>query len=93
MSESREKFEPHEAAELGGGDKWILRGLNNLESQIRDFRSEVQASNSAIDDRLRRLENKAAYLIGGIVVALAFVTFMGWILAPVVQALVQKVLG
>ncbi len=101
------KYDAAEERQRGVGatsEQWILRVLDDLSNDIREFRNEVRneienfraevrQNNAAVDDRLRKLENKAAYLIGGIVVALAFATFMGWILAPVVRVLVQKSIG
>lgn len=74
-------------------DQWILRALDSLSGEIRSFRTEVKTDNDAIKERLRKLENRASYLIGGIVVTLVFITFLGWILAPVVQVLVEKTIG
>ena len=104
-SEQRhDSADEHRRGTGASSDQWILRALDGLSNDIRDFRTEVRNEtenfrtevrdgNSAVDDRLRKLESKAAYLIGGIAVALAIATFMGWILAPVVRVLVEKSFG
>lgn len=81
-------------------NQWLmlaLRGVSddikNVASDVREFRAEVKADNKTIDERLRKLEIKAALLIGGIIVALAFASFMGWILAPVIRVLVENTIG
>ena len=106
-SDSSERFDSSNELRKATGaasEQWILRALGDLSNDIRefrtevreeakDFRKEVKDANTATDGRFRNLENKAAYLIGGIAVALAFATFMGWILAPVVRVLVQNTIG
>ena len=92
MSDQNREFEPRENREVGDDTGWILRALENLRGDIRDLKDDVKEFRRDTDTRLRKLEIKAAYLVGGLAVALGFATFAGWILAPVVRVLAQKAL-
>ena len=63
--------------------RWMLAGFGRLEREIKDLRDTTDA-------RLRSLENKAWFLVGGITFAITLIGLVGWVLEPLVQALANR---
>ena len=86
FDEGDREFDDRSAVGLSREARWILTSVGRLETEIKDLRDTTDA-------RLRSLENKASFLVGGIVFAIVLIGLVGWILEPLVQALANRVVS
>ena len=81
---------PEEVRRAGNStDAWIQHSLNQLHTQIEKIDGKIDDRFDKIDKRLRPIETRINYAIGGIAVAVVVVSILGWILSPFLKAIAE----
>ena len=69
---------------------WTQNSLNNIHSDLRHGFDNVDKRLNAVDERLRKLETRAAWFAGGVVVLVAALSCIGTLLYPIVESIAQN---
>ena len=63
-------------------DSWVLNSINGLHSRF-----------DGIEERLRSIERRINYIMGGVAVVVAVILILGWILNPFLKAIAEKMIS